>query len=169
MKVSSLQNSRSYTQASFKAATVNINSFSDTHGNIQLADKAYQELKDRRDDVFCKEGKSKKNIFAICGDWFMDGAKKEYYSAEHKPKSFFQRDILNAFIGLVKGIAPDTDFIFTPGNHEFDGGIKLADDIFANLDSDILMTNIHLETSNKFSRSIAKGKIINQKIIEENL
>lgn len=166
MKVSSLQNSNLFTQASFRAATVNINSFSDTHGNIQLADKAYQEIKDRREDIFCREGKGKKNIFAICGDWFMDGAKKGYYSAEHKPKSFFQRDILNAFIALVKGLAPNTDFIFTPGNHEFDGGIKLADDVFANLDSDILVTNMHIETSNGFLRSISKGKILNQKIIE---
>lgn len=151
---------------SFKAATISINSFSDTHGNIQLADKAYQELKDKRDDVFCKEEKGKKNVFAICGDWFMDGAKKGYYSNPEKNNAFFQLDMLNAFITKIKKLTGNTSFLFTPGNHEFDGGVPLLDKILSKLDAKVLMTNLHIPTSNGLSSSISSGKIVNQEIVE---
>lgn len=151
---------------SFKSATVNINALSDTHGELAYANCGLEEMRSRKDDIFCKEGKGNANILAITGDWFIDGSKKGYYSSPNKEKAKFQLEILNGFISQIKEMAKNTTTLFTPGNHEFDGGVKLLDSILENLDAEVLMTNLHLPTSNGLTRSISGEKIINQKIVE---
>ncbi|MCD7879689.1 MAG: hypothetical protein LUG16_07145 [Candidatus Gastranaerophilales bacterium] len=70
MKISSIENS--YKPKSFKSATVCINAFSDTHGELELANNALESIRHRQQDLFCKDPKGSANILAICGDWFMD-------------------------------------------------------------------------------------------------
>lgn len=155
-----------YFNQTFKGATININAFSDTHGEIFLANSALEEMKQRQTDIFVPQEKGYANITAICGDWFMDGSKKGYKTAPNKESGRFQLDIFNEFMKQLKEIAPDNKAIFTAGNHEFDGGVKLLAQIFRDIDAEILMTNLDLQNSPAFETSISDGKIINQKIME---
>ena len=125
MKVSSLN----YINPSFKSAHVSINVVSDTHGELLLANSALEEMKKRNRDIFCRNEKGNANVFAVCGDWFMDGGKKGYVSNPQKPLAMFQLEILNEFFNQVKTIADNTTMLFTTGNHEFDGGVPLLDEI----------------------------------------
>ena len=155
-----------YQNQSFKAATININAFSDTHGELYLADNALEEMRNRKKDIFCRNEKGKTNVLAICGDWFMDGGRKGYKANPDKPLAIFQSDIFNEFISQIKKIATNTNVLFTPGNHEFDGGVPLLDEILASLNADTLMTNLDLENSSGFKKSISNNKIINEKVLE---
>ena len=80
---------------SFKAATLNINAFSDTYGELLNANKGLEELRKRKEDVFEPQEKGKANILAICGDWFMDGSKTGYLTNPTKQNGMFQLDVLN--------------------------------------------------------------------------
>lgn len=162
MKVSQSQ----FVKPTFKGATISINVLSDTHGEIYLANSAVEEVRRLSDDLFCKEEKGSANIIAVCGDWFMDGGKKGYLSAPEKLLAMFQLDILNEFLRQIKGFAPNSKAIFTPGNHEFDGGVRLLDDILSRIDADILISNLDIKNSSGFSKSIHGNKIFNEKIIE---
>ena len=44
----------------FKSAMVNINTISDTHGNIELANSAIEEIRQTKEDIFIKEQPGKK-------------------------------------------------------------------------------------------------------------
>jgi 2',3'-cyclic-nucleotide 2'-phosphodiesterase (5'-nucleotidase family) len=151
---------------SFGAATVNINAFSDTHGSLKLANCALEEMRNRQNDIFCKSEKGKQNILSVSGDWFMDGGKKGYISNPTKETQKYQLDIFNEFVNQIKGMASDTISLFTPGNHEFDGGVELLDDVLSNINADVIVSNLDIENSNGFAKSISGNKIINEKIIE---
>lgn len=159
-------NNNTNSQNSFKAATVNLNVFSDTHGELALANAALEQLKTEQADIFCPEEKGKKNVLAICGDWYMDGAKTGYRSNPKKPLGYFQHEMLNNFINCVKDIAKNTLSIFTPGNHEFDGGVKLLDDCLSSLDAKIIMTNLKIDKSFGFSKTKNADKLVNEYILE---
>lgn len=167
MKIQPLVNNDFYTDCSFKGAMININAFSDTHGELSLANQALEEMRSRQNDIFCRSSeKGTANVMVVCGDWFMDGAKKGYITNPNKENARFQLDIFNEFINQIKGIASDTVALFTPGNHEFDGGVKLLDDIFSGINSDVLISNLDIPSSNGFEKSISANKIINEKIVE---
>ena len=162
MKVSSLN----YINPSFKSAHVSINVVSDTHGELLLANSALEEMKKRNRDIFCRNEKGNANVFAVCGDWFMDGGKKGYVSNPQKPLAMFQLEILNEFFNQVKTIADNTTMLFTPGNHEFDGGVPLLDEILSGINAEVIASNLDIEHSQGFSKSIRGNKIFNEKTVE---
>ncbi len=152
-----------FNRLSFKSAVININAVSDTHGELARADNALETMKELSQDIFVKEGKGKKNIFAICGDWFMSGAKKGFTQNPDKPLAFFQLDILNEFINQINSIQ-NNSVLFVAGNHEFDGGVSLFDKIASRLNAEIIMTNLKKYKSPALIESA--DKILKQKIIE---
>lgn len=151
---------------SFKAATVSINALSDTHGELFRANSAIETMRRNKEDFFCKEEKGSTNVTAICGDWFINGGKKGFVSNPNKPLAQFQLGILNEFLNQIKGIAGNAQALFVPGNHEFDGGVELLDDILSNLNADVIASNLDIKNSNGFSKTIEAGKLFSQKIIE---
>ncbi len=170
MKIPSLKYYDNVSQSSytlpFKAANVSINALSDTHGELLLVNNALEEMRSRKQDIFCKEEKGKANVMVICGDWFMDGKRKGYSTNPDLENGYFQLAMLNEFIKQIKNISQNTITLFTPGNHEFDGGVYLLDDILSKIDSEVLISNLDTENSPGFEKSIAGNKIINQKIVE---
>lgn len=152
--------------SSFKGAVVNINALSDTHGELLLANNALEEMRNRRQDIFCKQEKGKANVLAICGDWFMDGGRKGYATNPDKPNAEFQLEMLNAFIKEIKNIAGSVTPLFTIGNHEFDADVSLLDNILSKIDADIIASNLDLDNSPGFEKSISGNKIFKKKIVE---
>lgn len=164
MKIQSIN--KNY-NSSFKAATVNINSFSDTHGELKLANNALEEMRKRKQDIFCKQGRGKANVLAVCGDWFIDGGRTGYLSNPERANAMFQLDIFNALIQGIKSLSKcKTTVLFTPGNHEFDGGVKILNDVLSGIDADVLMSNLDRDNSPAFAENIAGNKIVSEKIIE---
>ena len=101
MKISLIKNNNS-TNVSFNAAMLNINAFSDTHGELLYANSALEEMRSRKIDIFCKsDDKASANVIAVCGDWFMDGARKGYITNPGKEVARFQLDIFNEFIRQI--------------------------------------------------------------------
>ena len=163
MKVQSIN---TFKPVSFKSATININAFSDTHGELSLANNAFEEMRVRKNGVLLPQKKGYKNITAISGDWFIDGSRKGYISHPEMKNGIFQLTIFNKFMTELKKLAPDNTTIFTPGNHEFDGGVALLSDIFSEIDAQVLMTNLITEESPAFSEAIKENKLVTEKIVE---
>lgn len=161
-----IQSVNSYKPTVFKGATININAFSDTHGELSLANNALEEMHVRKNRIFTPQKKGCKNITAISGDWFIDGSRKGYISHPEIKNGFFQLTIFNKFMTELRKFAPDNTTIFTPGNHEFDGGVELLKDIFSELDAEILMTNLEKKKSPAFKEVINENKLITERIIE---
>ncbi|MCD8024843.1 MAG: metallophosphoesterase [Candidatus Gastranaerophilales bacterium] len=147
----------------FKGAAININALSDTHGCLNLADKGVQSLLNSK-DTFEREEKGKANYLIIGGDWFMSGGKKGFVSAPEKPLMFFQGDMYNKFVGMVKDKFPKTRALFVPGNHEFDGGADIFKEGMDKIDSTVVMSNLDFENSDKLQALIDEGKIVNSAI-----
>lgn len=155
-----------YKQPYFKGAAISINALSDIHGEISLANHALEEIRENKSDIFCPQRKGCKNILSICGDWFMDGAKKGYFTKPNKENGYFQLEIFNKFVNEIKKMAPDNTTLFTPGNHEFDGGVELLADILSKLDANIIMSNLQPNSSHTFKQLIDGNKLVSEKIIE---
>ena len=135
MKINSIRNN-----INFKSATINLNVFSDTHGNLELADRGYQTLVKNEKDVFEKEEKGKKNFLIIGGDWFISGGKTGYLTNPNKPLMEFQGEMLNKFIAKIKEKYPLTQCIFVPGNHETDGGVEIFNSAMRNINADVIIS-----------------------------
>ena len=166
MKIQPINNKFSKNN-SFKGAILNINAFSDTHGELSLANQALEEMRSRRNDIFMKtDEKGTANVMAICGDWFMDGGERGYLTNPNREVAKFQLDIFNEFIKQIKSFASNTLTLFTLGNHEFDGGVSLLDDILTGLNAEVLFSNIDISSSIGLQKSISANKIINEKIVE---
>ncbi|MCD7878677.1 MAG: metallophosphoesterase, partial [Candidatus Gastranaerophilales bacterium] len=79
-------------------------------------------------------------------------------------------DIINSFIGEMTKFVPDLQSLFTPGNHEFDGGLKLLKKLLSSLNAKILVTNLDTENSPLFKDITDNNHLVNQKIftVEDN-
>ena len=159
MKIFPLQNN-----VNFRGATININAFSDTHGNLELADRGLQTLMKNKEDVFEKEEKGKENFLIVGGDWFISGGKTGYLTDPNKPVMKFKGEMLNKFIGKVKEKYPMTKSIFVPGNHETDGGIEIFSQAMRNIDADVIISNLDFKNSYLMQDAIDEGRVIGEKI-----
>ncbi len=159
MKINGFKN-----DVNFKGATININALSDTHGNLELADRGYQTMIKHEKDVFEKEEKGKANFLIIGGDWFISGGKTGYLTDPNKPLMKFQGEMLNKFIGKIKEKYPMTKSIFVPGNHETDGGIEIFSQAIRNIDADVIITNMDFENSFLMKDAIDEGRVVAEKI-----
>ena len=162
MKISPIK----YSNTAFKAANISINAFSDTHGEILLANNALEDMRKRKKNIFFPEKKGNANIIAISGDWFINGGEKGFRTDPKKPLGKFQLNVFNEFINQIKSIAGNTKALFVPGNHEFDGGVKLLDDILSEIDADVIASNLNIDESPAFSKTRNANKIFNERIIE---
>ncbi len=151
---------------SFKSANVNINVVSDTHGNIDKCAKFLGVFNENKERITSEQKRGNRDVFAVCGDWFMAGGTKGYKSAPEKPIGFFQLEIFNKLCKKLKTSVKGLQTIFIPGNHEFDGGDKLLGDIFEKMDSEIVNTNLDFNNSKAFQKVIDQGKLLKTKIIE---
>lgn len=149
---------------SFSAGIVNINAVSDVHGELKYAGHALECM--RTSDVFEKDEKGKTNVFAVVGDWFMDGGRKGYITNPDKSMQEMQGKILNLFFEGIRTLAKNTSMLFVPGNHEFDAGVEIADKAFSNIDAEILATNLDVDASERLPETKSAGNAIKEKIIE---
>ena len=166
MKISKIINFSNYN--SFKSANISINSFSDTHGEMLLADSALDKIQQNKNDIFLKNEQGNANILAVCGDWFMNGNQKGYSNNPKKPLAKFQLEIFNELINQIKLLAGGRNFtsLFLPGNHEFDSDITLLDEVLSELNAETILTNLNLSDSPALIRSTKRRKVINEKIVE---
>lgn len=151
---------------SFKGALININAMSDTHGMLENSAAAYEVIKNNADDVFISEGKGKRNLFMVAGDWFMAGETEGYLSKPDYYAQDFQLDFFNEFIKKMKEFSKNMQTFFTIGNHDLDCGAKKLNDSISKLDAITVSGNLDLEKSNSCTENFNSGKLKNSHIIE---
>lgn len=149
-----------YGNTNFCGATLNINAFSDTHGQLSEFGNFWSEIEKNKDDIFLKEGPGKKDVIAIAGDWFMAGNVKGYKSRPDFNSQKFQLVFFNRFMQKISQMSKSATAIFTPGNHEFDAGAEEFALSVSKMRAHVIGTNIDIENSPLFKNKITKSKII---------
>ena len=150
----------------FKGATLNINSFSDSHGNLQKLDGFYQSFEENRDEIFLGDKKGNQNALLIVGDWFIAGDTKGYKTNKNASSNDFQIKFFNMFVNKIKAMAPKNKTYFFVGNHELDAGEKYFKQILNNINAKVITTNLDFENSFALKDEIENNKIIQKDILE---
>lgn len=150
----------------FKAAALNINTFSDNHGNLEKLDAFYQSIEQNRDELFLEDKKGNQNALVIAGDWFISGGTKGYKSNKNANSHYFQTLFFNKFVEKMRAFAHNTKTYFVPGNHELDAGVFEFKKVLNNINAAVLMTNLDFEASSVLRSLIDKKKVVKQDILE---
>ncbi len=154
---------------SFKAARVNILAKADEHGYVSRSAQFYDTVQRNQSDIFQKpEDSSSLNLMLLPGDIFMNPSKKGFRTHSRKTNGDIQADFLNTSIQSIKkllGPKARFDAVFTPGNHDFDGGDKTFFNLLKNVDVTPVMTNIDYRKSTAL-KMLEKNKVVNSKIYQ---
>lgn len=145
---------------SFKGAQMSITAFSDTHGQLEDIGGFWEEIEKNKDDIFLKEGKGKKDIVAVAGDWFMAGNVKGYKSNPDYNSQKYQLLFFNKLMKMFSRMSKSITSIFTIGNHELDAGFEEFSKCVRKLNSQIVSTNVDLESSDVLKRHALRSKTI---------
>lgn len=145
---------------SFKGAQMSITAFSDTHGQLEDIGSFWEEIEKNKDDIFLKEGKGKKDIVAVAGDWFMAGNVKGYKSNPDYNSQKYQLLFFNKLMKMFSRMSKSITSIFTIGNHELDAGFEEFSKCVQKLNSQIVSTNVDLESSDVLKRHALRSKTI---------
>ena len=86
-----------FSPLNFKGAVLNINSFSDNHGNLDRLDDFYQSFEENKDELFLPDKKGNQNVLLVAGDWFISGGTKGYKSKPDANSHFYQALFFNKF------------------------------------------------------------------------
>ena len=133
----------------FKGATLNINSFSDSHGRLENLGDFFEIFKQNKKDLFLQDKAGVKNVTAIAGDWFMAGNVRGYLSQPKYNSQRFQLIFLNKFIKETKRLCASAITVFTVGNHEFDAGFYDFERCIRKMDAQVVATNVDFKNSKK--------------------
>ena len=147
----------------FKAADVNILAQADQHGNIMTLPAVEQTIKYRSNKMFKNpQAKSTLNVLAFPGDFIINPSKKGYITHPEKTNGDFQVKYLNEIIGIARNAVNGNNFeaLYTPGNHDYDGGDVWLMDQLSKLPMTTVMTNINLEKSPLVSKYFNENKNI---------
>lgn len=145
---------------SFKGAQMSITAFSDTHGQLEDIGSFWEEIEKNKDDIFLKEGKGKKDVVAVAGDWFMAGNVKGYKSNPDYNSQKYQLLFFNKLMKMFSRMSKSITSIFTIGNHELDAGFEEFSKCVRKLNSQIVSTNVDLESSDVLKRHALRSKTI---------
>ena len=96
----------------FKGATLNINAFSDTHGQLENTGPFFEEIKENEKDLFLKDKKGTKDVIALAGDWYMAGNVTGYKSKPDYNSQRFQLIFFNKLIKELKTFSKNALSIF---------------------------------------------------------
>lgn len=158
-----MQQINSITNPVFQASRINIISTADNHGDILKIPQLVKAIQMNKGDLFQKSAeKSTLNLLAIAGDYFMNPRKMGFL---HNPKfsggdiqyNFLQKLLYTAKYCSGKGA--NFDAIFTPGNHDLDGGDRW---LFNKMSKSTVYT---LTTNVDRSRSPLIGKLTNDESV----
>lgn len=145
---------------SFKGAQMSITAFSDTHGQLEDIGSFWEEIEKNKDDIFLKEGKGKKDVVAVAGDWFMAGNVKGYKSNPDYNSQKYQLLFFNKLMKMFSRMSKSITSIFTIGNHELDAGFEEFSKCARKLNSQIVATNVDLESSDVLKHHALRSKTI---------
>ncbi len=150
----------------FKGATLNINSFSDSHGNLEKLDAFYQAFEENKDEIFLDDKKGNQNALVVVGDFFIAGDTKGYKTNKNASSNDFQVKFFNVFINKLKGLVPKNVSYFIPGNHEFDAGEKYFKQILNSINAKVIASNLDFKNSPVLEDEIKNDKIFQTDILE---
>ncbi len=169
MLVSSVNCPQKKSNLSFKASKVNILAKADEHGYISKSGQFYDTVKRNKSDIFQNaDDPSTLNLMLLPGDIFMNPSKKGFITHPKATNGEIQASFLNTSIASIKkllGNKATFDTVFTPGNHDFDGGDKTLFNLLKTVDMTTVMTNVDHKQS-KVLKTLEKNNIVNSKVYE---
>ena len=131
---------------SFRAGNFNILAFSDLHGGLRSLTRFTCTLENNFARVFPeKDLPSTKNLITVSGDYFINHMQDGYLSEPKLNNGNIQQQFFKRFIDRVHAlIGKDKicDTIFTPGNHDFDGGDEFILALANKMPIKVLLTNL---------------------------
>lgn len=151
---------------SFKGAVLNINSFSDNHGNLDKLDSFYQSFEQNKDELFLPNEKGNQNALVIAGDWFIAGNTKGYKTNKYENSHYFQTFFFNKFIEGLEDFSNNMKTYFIVGNHELDAGVSELKKVLSSICATVLMTNLDFKASPALKPLIDENKIVKKDILE---
>lgn len=155
-----------YKNITFEAARLNILATSDNHGRVNDLPAYYDTLENNSKEIFPeKEKNSTFNLFAVAGDWSMNTAKKGLMSNPKKTIGQVHFEILNKFIFLLKNKIigckkQNFETVFSPGNHDLDGGLTLFLKLIQNGDFKTILSNAKLKELKPYEKKLVKNSEI---------
>ena len=134
-------------QPNFGKADINIAALSDTHGQIEKTAAICDTYEKHKDEIYPdSKNKSKLNVFAVVGDWFMNPTRKGYLSFKETIGDL-QGKFLGDLIERMKDGVGNLKALYTPGNHCLEGGDSFLFDKTKKCDMTTVMTNVDMEDS----------------------
>lgn len=135
----------------FTSSRINIVSIADNHGDILKIPQLIKAIQMHKRDVFEKASEvSTLNLMAIAGDFFMNPKKKGFLTNPEFSSGDIQYNFLQKLLYTFKmasGRESFFDFVYTPGNHCFDGGDRWLLDKMANSTVTTIMSNLNVRKS----------------------
>ncbi len=154
---------------SFKAARINILAKADEHGYITKSAQFYDSVKRNSDDIFQKADESSTlNLFLLPGDIFINESKKGFKTHSALTNGELHADFMDASVKNIKKLLPSNskfEALFTPGNHDLDGGDRTFLDLIKRTSVTPIITNIDKKKSVDLKK-VEKSGVIESKVFE---
>lgn len=145
----------------FKGGILNINAFSDSHGQLSNIGDFYNTIEQNKNDLFLTNAKGTKNVVAIAGDWYMAGNVTGYLSRPKYNSQKFQLIFFNKLISELKHLSDNLTTLYSLGNHDFDAGFEEFEHCIEKMNAVIIATNIDFDNSQKtLKKEILKSYVI---------
>lgn len=155
-------NNHNNKKIAFKAADINILAMADQHGNVTTMPQVEQTIRLKAKDLFkAPSAKSTLNVFANAGDFFINPSKQGYLTHPEKTNGDIQAEFLKGLIEVTNEVVGENsnfEAVFTPGNHDFDGGDQVLYEKLAKLPMTTIMTNVNRMNSPLLSEYIKENK-----------
>ena len=130
---------------SFKSGHCNILTFSDLHGGLRGPAKMFNSIAANVEKIFPNQAEQNVyNILAMPGDIFINEAKRGYITKPSLTNGDVQLYMVNNLLKSIRNlIRPKAkyDVLFTPGNHDLDGGDISLLDTLKKMPVKMLLTN----------------------------
>ena len=132
---------------SFKSGHCNILAFSDLHGGLRAPAKMFNSIAANVKNIFPQQKNSNVlNLLAMPGDIFINQQKRGYITKPNITNGDVQLLLINNLLKSIRNlIHPKAkyDALFTPGNHDFDGGDVALLNMLKKMPVKMLLTNAH--------------------------
>ena len=161
---------------SFKAGRANILATADNHGNLKQLPRVLKTIENNSDEIFKDADKSStQNFFAIVGDWFINPAKKGFFTKPELSNGDLQKMALMKTVDSVRKTVRDEaksdkfhfHTLYTMGNHCLDSGTDFIVDVMKTTSLTSLVTNVNLEKSDKIAQAMKEHpKIVKSKVYD---
>ncbi len=141
-------NQKQNKKVNFGSADINMLATSDNHGKVESLPYFWNAIEHNIDRIFPKkETNSTLEVGIIGGDWFMKPDSKGFITDSKMEAGQVQLNFLNKLVSSIKDRVPGIKVLYTPGNHDLDGGDRRLMKYLGQADITTVFTNAYHKSS----------------------